>query len=98
MSKIQDNIIEIQLELSKKINKSEFLAECALKKIESRSKTYNESLDKYLEFLDTKEINSKDLTRMTNVLSSLSSLIDKSYNDLINMISKCEKNIFQKKD
>lgn len=96
MTNLEHKIVEIQKELSEPINKSEFIAKCALEKIEARSNTYDQEIDNYLKFLNTNEINSRDLTRMTHTLTSLSSLITKSYDGLLTMISQCEKNIFKK--
>jgi len=98
MTKLEINIMSIKEELEQPINRETFLAENALHKIKIRSLNYDKELNKYIEILDNSDGSAKDLPHLTSTISSLSSLISRSYDDLITMISKCERNIFKNKD
>lgn len=99
MNKLEEVINQVRDDLSVPIvSKSDFLAECALSKIQDRSNCYNEQLDSFLSKIEQSEMYGRSLSRTATSLKSLSRLITISYDGLIKMISQYERNIFGKKD
>lgn len=99
MTKLELVIFEVQQDLSHKIlSREDFLAQCAIQKIQDRSDNYNRQLDSFLKRVEESEMYGRSLARTASSLKSLSKLITVSYDSLIKMIGQYEKNIFQNKD
>lgn len=95
MTKLEDVVKEVLEDLEEDFeSKEDFLAQCALKKIQDRSDMYNSQLDSLLERLSESEMGGRSFYHSTKSLKSLSKLITISYDNLIKMIRNCEKNIF----
>lgn len=99
MSKLEDVILEVRADLSYEIpSREDFLARCAIQKIQDRSDNYNRQLDSFLQRIEESEMYGRSLARTASSLKSLSKLITVSYDNLIKMVSQYEKNIFHRKD
>lgn len=99
MTKLESVISEVRQDLSQKIvSREDFLAQCAIQKIQDRSNNYNDQIDSFLKRIEESEMYGRSLVRTASSLKSLSKLITVSYDSLIKMISQYEKNIFQNKD
>lgn len=99
MTKLESVISQVRQDLANPIlSKSDFLAECAISKIQDRSDAYNRQIDSFLQRIEESEMYGRSLSRTATSLKSLSRLITISYDSLIKMISQYEKNIFHKKD
>lgn len=95
MTKLEDVISEVRNDLCLEYpRKEDFLAQCAINKIQDRSDSYNRQLDKFLGLVEESEMYGRSLSRTAESLRSLSKLITISYDNLIKMVRKYEKNIF----
>lgn len=96
MSKLEGTIEQVRADLVPlEVSRDVYLAQCAAAKIQERSRMYDEQFSKYLSLIESTELYQEDFSRIARSLESLSSLILRSYDSLITMIQKCDKNLFK---
>lgn len=94
MSNLKEIICQAQKDMELSVSKDEFLAELAYERIRNREKLYSERFNHYLDLLEKCETNTEDLSRLGESLISLSNLMNSSCEELLLMINKYNKNLF----